>query len=169
MTEGGADGPGGWRPVRLADDLDPRTRRLVDHWAGLTETGLPARRHFDPLDVPDLLGNIWILEVVWPGPCFRYRLFGTRVSERLGNDLTGRWLEEVIPGVEQTHCWPALQRVALEGEAMWRRGPPVVVHEDDDVREIEVTLLPLASDGGTVDMILAMTLHHTEDALAAAQ
>lgn len=90
----------------------------------------------------------------------RYRLAGTRVVSGLGREVTGLWLDEAHP--EATSCPEYIGRyrqVFLSGVPSWRRGRPyLAIHRDFD--DIENLFLPLAADGCTVDMILAMTVFY---------
>src|SRR3546814_16858489 len=62
----------------LAQPLHPRVRRIVEHWASMGPPGrLPGRPHLDPLHIPSLLSNIWLLDVERePRLRPRYRLLG---------------------------------------------------------------------------------------------
>ncbi len=138
----------------------PKIRQLYEYWQHIhpaPET-LPGRQHFDPLKIHTLLPNVWLIDVVRPQMRFRYRLVGTRISEALG-DTTGRWLDEVHPDF---HTGSPTHRnylaVADRGEPSWRRGRPVFMAYSEQCAEIERLLLPLASDGATVDVILALTV-----------
>src|SRR3546814_10213652 len=60
----------------LAQPLHPRVRRIVEHWASMGPPGrLPGRPHLDPLHIPSLLSNMWLLDVERePRLRLRYRL-----------------------------------------------------------------------------------------------
>lgn len=59
--------------------------------------GLPGRQHIDPLDVVSLLPGIWLLDVQREPFRLRYRLVGTRVTESIGREVTGLWMDEAHP------------------------------------------------------------------------
>ena len=57
---------------------------------------MPARSDFDPLSLPrDLLANMFLLEVQHQPRRFQFRLMGTAVAEMLGEDWTGKYLDEL--------------------------------------------------------------------------
>src|SRR4051794_5327847 len=62
----------------------PKTIRLYEYWlrkmprAGL----LPSRRDIDPTDIPALLDNIWLLDVVGAPRRFRFRLIGDAMHRK---------------------------------------------------------------------------------------
>ncbi len=67
-----------------AGEPHPKVLHLIEHWRSLAPGPdlLPGRQHFDPMRVPSLLPNIWLLDVIPGTPRrFRYRLLGTRLSE----------------------------------------------------------------------------------------
>jgi PAS domain len=63
---------------------------------------MPARADIDPLDIPQLLANVFLIDVVPGTPRrFRFRLVGTRITE-LEGEMTTRFLDEFVPGAAGT-------------------------------------------------------------------
>lgn len=139
------------------DQFHPKIRRLYDYWLAIhPPAGLPGRQHFDPQQVPLLLAGLRLVEVQHQPFRLRYRLIGSRVDRVIGHNFTGRWVDEVHAGDPNFPVLLEDYRATMAGPT-WRRGPPRV-HHDDKCSFLEVLRLPLASDGHTVDMILALTL-----------
>ena len=64
---------------------DDRLRDLYRYWAEKKHNRpLPARVDLDPMEIPQLLQNIVLVDVVGEPPRFRYRLVGTAVIQALG-------------------------------------------------------------------------------------
>jgi|GEM_PF-6303314 len=121
-----------WKPSTVGGaeidpgKLAPAQQELLSYWVSLRRDGerLPAYRHFDPIDVHRLLGDISVLDVHWSDagdrPRFRFRLYGSRVAEARGKDLTGRWTDE--PGAfsphVHAHYQAAFDTVARTGEPL---------------------------------------------------
>lgn len=148
---------GGW---------SPRIRALYDHWRRIHPAPgrLPGRRHFDPMALPKLLPNIWMLDVLREPLRFRYRLVGTYMVTALGRDFTGAWFHEVHPDFGPDHpTYDDYRRLAKEGAVLWRRGRPIFALHIERCAALERIILPLADDGTTVDMGLAMTVHYRSD------
>src|SRR6266849_6825400 len=60
---------------------------------------LPDRADIDPVEMPPrLLPYLFIVEYANIPARWRYRLMGTEMVERLGADLTGRYLDEALGG-----------------------------------------------------------------------
>jgi hypothetical protein len=110
--------------------LEPKQARLFDYWSSIatTDERFPHYERFDVLDVPDLLGDLSVLEVHRPkdepedGAAirFRFRLYGTRVQEARGKDLTGHWADEkdaFSPHVQQQYL-EAFATVVDSGEPL---------------------------------------------------
>src|SRR3546814_15629289 len=67
-----------FNPAQLPDT---KLRRLYDYWCGRCPAGaLPARRDIDPLDIPDLLPNLFLLDVIGDAEAFVFRLAGSLAS-----------------------------------------------------------------------------------------
>ncbi|MCW5751281.1 MAG: PAS domain-containing protein [Alphaproteobacteria bacterium] len=135
----------------------PKILALHEYWKSIhPQEGLPSRRDLDPIDIPQLLPSIWLLDVQRDPWRFRYRLMGSRIVATMEGqrNYTGRWLDEVHPnfrseeGVEQRYV-----RVAAEGRPSWRQGQPSFRLVRDWV-SIQNVVLPLASDHVQVDMLL---------------
>jgi hypothetical protein len=139
--------------------LHPKVRTLVDYWLSIKPAGsLPGRQHFEPLDVPALLPNIWLIDVERePKLRLRYRLVGTNVAQAFDRDSTGRYLDEVHSEFLDSHIWLYMKGVVQDGMPGWRAGTPRFWHLRDYL-SLERIYLPLASDGREVDMILALTV-----------
>jgi hypothetical protein len=137
-----------------------RIRSLYAYWRGIhPPEGLPGRQHFDPVDIPDLLPFIWLLEIHRNPLRLRYRVAGTSIVEVLQRELTGRWVHEVfphfLPGTElyEDYCELIARAVPIP-----RRGNPFLPHQADFTQR-ERLLLPLARDGRAVDMALGINVY----------
>lgn len=98
-------------------DCHPKIRRILEYWLSLHPAagGLPARRHVDPHDIPELLDSVALIDVVRDPIRFRLRLVGTRIVEFRGCDRTGGWLDEAWPGFSGTDSYRQYLEVAESG------------------------------------------------------
>ncbi|MEN8197897.1 MAG: PAS domain-containing protein, partial [Pseudomonadota bacterium] len=78
---------------------DPRVQRFHAYWRAKCSDGrLPGRADIDPLDIPDLLPGIVLMDVAREKKRlrFRVRLAGTMVCNVHRRDITGEWVEDMI-------------------------------------------------------------------------
>lgn len=141
-------------------ELDSRLRDLLAYWRDKRGTRrFPARADIDPLDLRSLLGNINLIDVVREAgraaPRFRYRLFGSEFVFYHGGDLTGVWVDEISNPVYREQL-NALYTMVINTGAT-----PMVSYDyllESRRHRFQAIILPLASDGETVDMILSSGL-----------
>jgi hypothetical protein len=146
----------------------PRAQRLYGYWRSIAPSGaLPSRQHFDPVDIPDLLSCLWLLDVQRDPFRLRYRLAGTTIVEAIGHEVTGQWLDEAHPNIEDRAGFLARYSGVVEsGQPSWRKGyPRLWTHRD--FGSVENLLLPFARDGHTVDMLCALTVLYLRDGTVA--
>jgi len=143
---------------KLPANCHENIRQIVDYWVSIhPDSGLPGRQHFDPLEVPKMLSNIRLLDVVGDPPRFRIRLMGTRLREFFGAEQTGSWLDVLFPNLDGSITHTELLRTIETGQPRWRRGKPALDIEKDYL-DMERVYLPFARDGRNVDMILTYLL-----------
>ncbi|EDP63828.1 hypothetical protein BAL199_14372 [alpha proteobacterium BAL199] len=84
--------------LQALDMTEERSRQFADYWLSLPKTGLiPMRRTFMPENVPRILPNIVIHELISP-ELIRIRLAGSAVVEDYGQEIAGRnYLDFVEP------------------------------------------------------------------------
>lgn len=144
---------------------DKRIQQLHAHWLGLHPGPgvLPGRQHVDPAALPRLLPFLWLGDVQRVPLRFRYRLLGTEHLRVFGRDYTGHWLDQVHPGFEASRGYAHYVAAVAEGRTGYRRGHTILGPAlPQRYRGIERLLLPLARDGGTVDMLLAISIYHRD-------
>ncbi len=139
--------PGEWDwTVSLSS---PMLRGLLDTWQAKCRHGmLPARRDFDPLDMRECLGWLFVVQVEPEDDDFRYTLIGTEITAHVGRDNTGRRVGEVFgpAGLDLYRQVRDAQRpVRVWGVVDWL---------DKDHKSYETLLLPLADDGRNVDRFI---------------
>jgi hypothetical protein len=139
----------------------PKLLSLLAYWQGKHDGDhLPSRRSIDPLEMSEWLGNLILIDVT-PDGDYRYRLYGSEFVAEFGREMTGHSIREL----------PKEQQALIEAEyefANRTRKPAVRVYTADfdagnmfgsqDASTKRATwerlILPLASDGVTVDMLL---------------
>ena len=72
-------------------------RSLHRWWLDKSADDVPDRADLDPAHCKSLLPNLFIADVEHAPFRIRYRLVGTRAVEATGMDLTGRYLDELMP------------------------------------------------------------------------
>jgi hypothetical protein len=147
----------------------PRVLRLYRYWLSICPPGgdPPRRRAFDPVAVPDLLPGIWLLDVQRAPFRLRYRLAGTGIVEAIGHEVTGQWLDEAHPNIRANgHFFDRYRGVVETGVPSWRKGRPML-WTNRDFGAIENLVVPLATDGRTVDILCAYTVLYRPDGTAA--
>jgi hypothetical protein len=147
----------------LPEGAAPKIKALHRYWESIRPRDgvLPARRHFDPVDIPELLPNIWMIDVQRAPLRFRFRLVGTEIVKFTGRDVTGRWLDEVFPGYQASDAFRVHSAVAEGGRPGYRKGGMISNPGRSDSGG-ERLYLPFAEDGEQVDILLVMTLYSGE-------
>lgn len=132
--------------------------RLLAMWRDrCTGHRLPARRDFDVLELKEYMGWLCVVEVLPGGEDLIYRLVGTGVVDRMGRDITGKRVSEVLPPAAlriHQHLMRHPQPLRTYGEIGWV-GREFILHE--------TLLLPLADDGKTVDRFFLLITYGTKD------
>ena len=135
----------------------PRLIQLHELWQGKCRGDrLPARRDFDPIEMKEVLGAIFLLKYLPEADDFHFTLIGTEIVKWVGVDNTGRLVGDLFGehgrsfyGLVRTSGKPA----RIHGTVHWR-----------DKRHVrfELVALPLADDGGTVDRLMGATIYWLE-------
>jgi hypothetical protein len=128
-------------------------RQLAAYWqAKKGERLAPARVDLDPIEIPALMPHLMLLDVEPDTRRVRFRLMGTAITNGLGRDLTGRYLDELPLNKIQRAMHAEYQRVAQSAApacSTWE-----YTREDGRHVRLERIVLPLSTDGATIDMML---------------
>ena len=144
----------------------PALQEIYRYWRAIHPgDALPGRQHLDPVDLRRFLPRLWLLDVQQEPFRLRYRLVGTRICEMAGRELTGQWLDEAHPAAApDPGIFDRFRQVVATGTPSRRRGKPMLfLRHKADFTEIENAVFPFASDGKTVDMLLAYTIFYGVD------
>lgn len=131
--------------------------KVYAYWDELRgDRRFPAGSDLDPLDIPQFLSGIILVDVVdgdgTDRPDYVYRLVGTREVDYRGSDPTGKRVADAYYGNTLQDTLDTYAAVVARGEPLYR-GDPIPLDEYDQIQE-ERLFLPFSSDGERVDRIL---------------
>ena len=130
-----------------------RLRHLYDYWAAKRGSRrAPTRADIDPLDIPDLLPYLTLVDVLHDPLRFRYRLVGTAVVEALGRDATGRFADKRLLGTSADEIIRTFERHVRECRPFHRRSS--LTWRDRGWLIVDAIDLPLIDASGRVAIIL---------------
>lgn len=139
----------------LAQPTHQSLKDLQAYWQSKKGTGkAPARSAISPDEIVKQLSSIALLDVVGDPPRFRFRLFGTGLVAAYGQDLTGKFADELdIGGDVLPEMLASVTKVVRECCVHVGRSR---YNKKGDRRRIEYEriFLPLSEDGKTVNMVL---------------
>ena len=148
--------------LTLPSDCNSKLLLGFDYWQKQhhPDGRLPGRQDIDPVDLRSILACLCLYDVQADPLRFRYRLIGTDAVAKIEEDFTGRWLDEVHPTFKSSDAYADFTGVSLRRQPLaYYRGPPLF-HTYKKYVTLERLLLPLARDGNTVDMMLAINVYH---------
>lgn len=164
MALSSADLIGGRHHVRYDFRSDRILGPAFDYWrAKCGGRAMPRRRDIDPTEIPRLLPNLQITELIDGGLRIRYRLTGTAIVDAYGADLTGKYFDEVFSGRRLDYVNANYGRVCGE------KRPLLVCNPYESARNVGLIctrlIMPLSADGENVNQCLtAMSFHFPGEA-----
>ena len=154
-----------FNPAQLPDH---KLRRLYDYWRSHCRGGVvPSRRDIDPLDIPDLLPNVFLLDVVGDAEDFVFRLAGSMVEDAFSMVLRGKSIADIEKAAGTTIPVAQHIEVARGGGPRYREGTVMVAGREH--WRTQRLLLPLSSDGRHVDVLLGCAIFLLGDRVKEAQ
>lgn len=136
---------------------DPRIREAYDYWdrkrAGRR---MPSRADLDPVEIPRLLPHIILVDVLRDPLRFRYRLVGTDIVEKRGFDPTGRMVGDAYFGATPGEVLGRYYDIVENRRVRFIDAP--FVEPRGWYAYSERLMMPLSSDGATVDMVFICAL-----------
>ncbi len=115
---------------------------------------IPGREDISPAEMVAFLPNILLLDVQKEPLDFRFRLVGTHIVPLLARDYTGEWMSSIdilkAPGTVWGNCRKAVE----SAQPVYAFTP--YVGPKKDILDVEDLILPLASDGQSVDMLMVI-------------
>ena len=140
-------------------DWHPLAQRFYDYWLSVAPSdALPGRQHVAPEEMTPWLSRLWLIDVHREPLRYRLRVCGSCVVRSLGQEVTGRWLDEVHPlSASDSRSRDRLRLVAEQARPTWRRGLPRW-RRAPEVKVAESLMVPLAANGRTVDKIMGVSI-----------
>lgn len=130
---------------------DPILGPVLAYWtAKRGRRSMPRRRDIDPAEIPRLLPNLQIVDVL--DDHFRYRLVGTALVEAFGRDYTGKDPRELFPGPRGIFVCDLYRSVCETRQPVFTRNGYVTTKDVDLVANR--LYLPLSKDDHRVNMVM---------------
>lgn len=145
-----------WSPTTAITDNEIM-RFLIEYWQRLRgDRDLPLASEVTPFDLKPALGHIVLIDVLDEGWNGRFRVYGTKVAETYGRDMTGQLLSDIDGGNYASIFFRSLYRTA------WLRKLPYYSHHFPPphvaVESWQRLALPLAGTDGQVNRFLACNI-----------
>jgi hypothetical protein len=144
--------------VETWDSLDriphPKIRAFAEYWQ--TKRGgrrAPARCDIDPSDLGSYLPYMYMVDVVPPGPRFKFRLMGTDSKRSAGFDYTGRFADDALP---PDYYWEMQQEMNDVLQFVLRYKISSLAWQGRPHARYHRLIMPLSSDQDSVNMLLGV-------------
>ena len=146
------------RTGQLPATAAPEMHRIVGYWRSIFTDGvLPDRTDIDPVEIPELLPGIILIDIFRNPYRFRFRLIGELMVAYHGRNLTGQWMDEAFEHFNDTATPGNIVDAAENHVIKYRTGPPLMTYEKSFIN-MERVFLPCRNGGDTVDLLLTFTI-----------
>jgi hypothetical protein len=145
-------------------ELIPRSAKLDalhEYWLSIRAgRRMPARADVDPVQIPrHLLANILLIEVSYDPLRFYYRVMGTAIAKMLGEDWTGKFVDEIEAANKNILQQYIDVAESAEPSIYFNQYPKfdkLLGH--NRMLDYERLLMPLSDDDQTVHYLLGATI-----------
>ena len=140
--------------LQLADPASPELIDGMAYWERICGAGrsMPGRADIDPVDIPALLPNVFLVDVEAGRRDFRYRLLGTEIVSHSVANYTGRSLRDLPAQRPPSRIWSLFEAVVAEQRPLCALIPTLGNPE----KFVEKLAMPLSDDGAAVDMLFGL-------------
>lgn len=114
---------------------------------------MPARSDFEPADIKDLLPGIILIDVTYQPLTLTYRLVGTDEVLARGSNPTGQILGDNVYADDPGEMLRTYHLAIETRDVVYQEEPGVT--QSPRLLECGMLVVPLSSDGETVDKLLA--------------
>lgn len=145
-----------WQPEEAAL-ANPALAHMLAYWNRLRgSAALPDANAVSPHEMKPALGHLLLVDIVDDGWDGRFRLYGTRIAEMYGRDMTGRRVSEMTDR-------PYIRLFMQAGyRAVWLRGTSLFTHHEPPlsvtVKSWQRLMLPLAGADGSVIRVIVVNM-----------
>jgi hypothetical protein len=130
-----------------------RLKELLSYWeekrAGRPH---PRRADIDPLDIPDILPLLLMVDTLMGKQNYRIRVMGTKAVEVFERDYTGKNIVDMDFDGSDEQVMAAIRDVTGEDRPV--RLDLEMVNRDNMIIRYEMLLLPLSRDSDKPDLVL---------------
>lgn len=138
-------------------NCDPRIRAVYNYWNGKRKgRRMPSRSDIDPVEIPTLLANIILVDVLEDLRRFFYRLVGTDIVDKRGFDPTGEQVGGAYFGPSAASALSHYEYIAASGNARFIDSP--YVEPRGWYVYSERLMMPLSDDDKRVNMVFVYAL-----------
>ena len=135
--------------------LHPLFEPGLQYWQSLASQALPNRHAIDPVQIPDLLSNVMLLDVLEGGSDFRYRLAGTAVEHNFGAPIKGLVLSEIVETLPSIKPILDVKRQCVATASPYACDAAVFTHFGT-LKHVYCLAMPLSDDGRHVTQIFTI-------------
>jgi hypothetical protein len=153
--------PAEWSLRVLLPEPHSQIARIYGLWnSAVAASGrhLPKPVTIGPVQLKPVLADVHVYDVRPDAPRFAFRLVGTRVTEHMGQHLTGRPIEEIATPRLRTVVSEILNTVESRRATLHIKAPQAVALPNGSHRPLESLWMPFSEDGETVSRIIAVSL-----------
>lgn len=127
----------------------------LSYWQAIKDDRLPSRLDIDPVDIPDLLPNVMLLDVLDGGRDFRYRLAGTAVERNFGAPIKGLSLASIVEAFPSIKPVLEVKRGCVATASPYACDAAMFTHFGTK-KQVYCFAMPLSDDGVTVSQIFTI-------------
>jgi hypothetical protein len=144
----------------VGDLWHPALGRALAYWESQRgERPFPCRNDISPDGMKSFLRHVMLVDVSYDPLDFVYRVFGTAIATAHKEDYTGRSVRALDPKTFSDLVW------SQYCEALERRAPilhGVLFVTADHCSKYQRLILPLSTDGATIDKLLAVSVEDSK-------
>ena len=151
--------PGRWAAGTLLPQGNPKLADALNTWhSAAAGRAFPPASALGPAQLKAVLPDVHIYTVSPDAPRYHIRLVGTRMTDRIGQNLAGKPVDEIANETLRRAISGLLGAVETAQTWLHLMAPRAVALPDGEYKALESIWLPCADDGRTIDRVIAISL-----------